>query len=314
MNKIQFEENIKRLGYSKMNLPFLTDWYANTAKSLGILSKQKKGVKHPRHRGDAREDDFISVLKSVMPTTLGISKGIVVSLHGFQSSEQDCMIFDSSVTARLASAGDIHYIPVDSILCSVEVKSNLTIAELRKAILNVAGLKKLRYKNSNEANYFKPPNDGNEILSFVFAYSSSFSPTKLAEKLTELNKDIPPNLRINAVFILNSGLILNKKTSYSFTSKEMLSCEHEYAAIENLGGDNEEYAFAIHFLILQAALIDHSINESKRRAPPEYRNYVLTPVIWFDQIKKSWSEKHSPDELQKLLKGIRIGTVEGIHS
>jgi len=269
MNEKEFEAAIAQVGSLKMNLSFQTKWHTETIKTLATLSKQKAGITHPRHRGDAREDDFLDVLRSSTPPGLRLEKGIAVNVHGFQSPEQDCLVFGADSTPILAEAGQIKYVPIDSVLSSIEIKSKLTLSELRKSICSLATLKTLPYFNFD---YSALPPSGNRILSVLFAYESDLSITDLAAKMSELNKNVPPQLRINMVYVLNEGLVVTKREGYSLAAEDFVETNGDYTAIARLSKEPQADSSAAPFLVLIAAIVDHAIAEFRRRKPPRYRD------------------------------------------
>lgn len=300
MNKKKFEKEVSELNRSKMNLSFQTEWYSKVLEELDILAKQKAAMKHPRHRGDAREDDLINHLKKICPIGVGLAKGFVVCNYGFTSREQDCLLINNNTAATIVPNETVRYIPLDAALGSIEIKSNLDLIELRKAIINIASVKKLLYEG--DFDFSKPPKIGKNFLSTIFAYSSPYNLNQLTKKLNELNENIPPSLRVNAVYLLKKGvIIISEQDSFSFRHEDLISGKGKYVPFERIGKQPDERSFAVPFLVFQAAIIDHALHEMKNRELPIYRNQVLLPIMWFDKIKDHIEKSISPQEARKIL-------------
>ena len=299
VNKEEFDEEVMRLGSTKVDPKFLVEWYGHAIASLVAMSKQKSGIGHIRHRGDAREDDFITHLRAMLPSGIENTKGFATDSLGFKSPEQDCLLFNSQTTFSFAAAGTIEYLPIDSVVSSIEIKSHLSLEELRKAIVNQAKLKTLLYEDPSSFDYSKYPASGNKIFSAIFAYRADYTPEGLAEKLSELSSNVPLPLRVNAVYLLNSGLVLPQRAGYNFRPEDYLEPFERYSAITKMGTLPNSEINALPYLLFLAAIIDHSVSEIRSRRPASCRDYVFRPSQWLAQI---WEEMGT-DKFLNFLNG-----------
>lgn len=142
----------------------------------------------------------------MIPGRMKIAKGYCQDRIAGLSYEQDCIFYDSLKYAPLMQTSEVSYLPVESVYSSIEIKSNLTLDELRKCILNCLSIKKLsrsyEEKQKHAPIQLEKMNDENKIIYSVFAYNSKYSIEKIAEMLEELNSEIPHDLQINMIYVL----------------------------------------------------------------------------------------------------------------
>ena len=181
MNQKEFEKKVRSLiSTSRVDLEFLIKWYAKTLEQLESLKEQTAVIDHPRYRGDERESDFRNILKKILPESISIAKGFAINEYATKSLEQDCLLLDRHCAATFVKTGSTVYYPIESVLGSVEIKSKLTLSELRKIIINCMSLKKLLKSETPKV----------RIAYFVFAYNSVWKIEKAACKINELNQEI----------------------------------------------------------------------------------------------------------------------------
>jgi hypothetical protein len=281
MNDNQFREKVRNeLGFHQCNFTFLPKWNQKTIESLDATYKQKELIKHPRHRGDSREFDFAGVLSSSIPISLRISKGYGLNTSSLVSYEQDCLLLNADTAWALASGGDISYFPIEAILGSIEIKSRLTLSELRKSILNCISLKKVLYPGLPYSEEKKPKE---RICYSIFAYSSNIKLSKLPQVIHELQRDIPPALRINMIYVLGEGIILPGSGSYNLDFEQVHRNNLEFGALDGLRSDyfSADAKLRDHTVTFQwfiANNIDHCLFERTIRKIPSYSSYVFHPI------------------------------------
>lgn len=133
MNNKAYAKKVKEIINSrKCDIDFLKYWYEKEKEILSQLAKQKSKISHPRHRGDLRENDFKSIINCVIPEAFKVSKGYAVNHYGAMSSELDCLIYAKDKTFTLVKKDDLEYIPIHSVLSTIEIKSNYNLEEIRK--------------------------------------------------------------------------------------------------------------------------------------------------------------------------------------
>ena len=151
-----------------VNMKHLSIWFSQVVKMLKTIKDQARIIKNPRHFGDYLEDEVRRISKEIVPKSFHIEKGYGVNSFSAYSQEQDILFIDGSLGNALYKSETIGYYPIESILASIEVKSNLTISELRKSVLSCVNLKKLNYSDFN----FKDKPDA-RLFYAIFAYTGT---------------------------------------------------------------------------------------------------------------------------------------------
>lgn len=174
-------------------------------------------IQHPPSKGTIREIELVEqFLTKYMPKNIGISKGEVVAKNGDVSNECDIVFFETTKCPYLLDKTGYRIFPVECIYGVVEVKSNLNSAELEKTYEKIIKLKKLpkeAYEPQTGAIIYTTTLYGQEwnffpTLSLIFCYNS-IDLIKLREKLDELQKNTPIYQRIDSIWVLNKGMIVN---------------------------------------------------------------------------------------------------------
>jgi len=100
-------------------------------------------TRHKGLKGDGRAKTIAEFLQKRLPSGYGVlCKGEVVDYLDQKSGEMDIVIFDKVRNAMLSD--DPLWIPAESLLAYIEVKSTLSEDELRKAYLAAQGVSGLR--------------------------------------------------------------------------------------------------------------------------------------------------------------------------
>lgn len=304
MNEQEYHHKLlEQLNIHDINLDLLSKWYFSILKKLKISFEQSSNITHPRHRGDIREYDIRAIIKDIIPSNYAVTKGYVINNLSLISLEQDLLIYKKSLYSPLIKTAELEYLPIESIFTSIEIKSNLTHEELRKCILNCVSLKKLRY---NDCNYSYKKEEGLNLFYCIFAYKSELTLEKIKSYLNEYNKDIPENLRINMIYILNEGLIMpaidNNHNNITLNYKDIMKINNGYLSVTNFSGRQEEEFKALPFLLFVSLILDLLIHDNSNQLPM-YTNYVYLPIYWLQQID-SKRDEHEPIPKTALRKGL----------
>ncbi|MGE1126321.1 DUF6602 domain-containing protein [Bacillus wiedmannii] len=231
-----------------MSLTFLEA----TARNLMNDFKASKAIHHNGLKGDIRENTIITnFLKKYLPQKYNISSGIIVNSDSKQSKQQDIIIYDAFHCPLLHNEENTKIIPIENVYSTIEVKSTLTKSELKKCIKNIESVKAL------DTSYTSPSG-------FVFAYQADSSIENVCKNLIDLNAETNPKHRINAMCILDKGII-------TFFHKHGLSTI-------SVSPNENHFAGAIHgqpeknlilfYLLLMTAL------SSKVVTPPDLLTYA----------------------------------------
>lgn len=189
------------------------------------FEKSRQALHHAGLKGSANEEIVKKFLEHYLPRHLEISSGIVVDSHGRKSRQLDIIIHDAHKTPIFYRSETARVIPVECVYSAVEVKAYLDKGELANAGENMESLKSLTKDPGaffEPASFFKEAKTlyGSEwehwpIQHFVFAFESpeleSVSPNLFA-----LQGHRAVHQRVDAVCILNKGVLVNQTTSGMF--------------------------------------------------------------------------------------------------
>lgn len=112
------------------------------------LAKESREIGHDYvHRGASgrsREDQVKAFLDRHLPAAFKVSRGFLVSADNVASSETDLVIADASWSTPLYGQTDNPYWLIESICASIEVKSKLSLSEIRNCMNKCRRFKGLR--------------------------------------------------------------------------------------------------------------------------------------------------------------------------
>lgn len=147
---------------------------------------QGKIIKHNGEAGQIAEVVLRGMLRKTLPMRFGVAKGKVTNPQGKLSRHLDIIIYDSlNFPALFIDENENQILPIESVYCVVEVKSNITKTTLTEAfdeLYSVALLKDQIIRSKNRLVDYRPP-----ILSIV-GLRDSRSLDTLHKNYVELNK------------------------------------------------------------------------------------------------------------------------------
>lgn len=116
-----------------------------TARVAGAVASAKAlgKVNHAGLKGALREVLIRSLLRPLLPPSLGVGHGIIITAYDQQSPEQDAVIFSRDMTPCLLIDEETGLFPLESVISGIEVKSVLTAEELRKTHINAKEIERL---------------------------------------------------------------------------------------------------------------------------------------------------------------------------
>lgn len=147
-------------------------------------------------------------LSDRLPKRFAIEGGFVIGVTGGMSRQTDLIIYDSINSPVYRATKRAHIIPRNSVASVIEVKSKLNKEELRDAALKLAEIKAM--KVSPISNLDQKHEHGiilDRPMTCVFAFDSYTSLDALAENLEELNRELPSELWVDMVVVLNKGVL-----------------------------------------------------------------------------------------------------------
>lgn len=167
---------------STKSLEKINRYWDAVAKRLTLESRQMAGlVEHRGERGRANETSFSDMFGKLLPPSVRVGTGEVIDSVGGVSPQMDTLILSSTMHPILFAQTEEMLFPVESVLLAVEVKTTLTVEEVRDV-----GAKVKKYKELKSAT-------GRLPAFAVFAHRAGASPKTVASWFSDLDADLRPD-------------------------------------------------------------------------------------------------------------------------
>jgi hypothetical protein len=191
---------------------------------------------HPNHKCFAREAFIQTFLKQHLSETVAIGTGEVIDCNSTvdQGRNQHDVVIYKRNYPRLCFGGSIHAFLVESVIATIEVKSELTKAGLRQAIEAARAVKSLQ---SKEVTHLESGHQQPAIPNYVVAYEGPKRIETVYGWVKSVHSELQistegfqghPGLRpyvpspsIDGVFILGQGSLLFGNSLRSLTPDEV---------------------------------------------------------------------------------------------
>lgn len=110
------------------------DLFRSRVSSAIGQARSASGVSHSGLKGEIAEILIRELFKPLLPSDVGVATGQILEFHNDKlSPQQDVIIYDKSILPPILYEGTKGIIPVESVLYTIEIKTTLNAAELRKA-------------------------------------------------------------------------------------------------------------------------------------------------------------------------------------
>lgn len=175
-------------------------------------------LKHRGSKGSAREETLRDFLTDFMPRVVAVTGNAeLISTDGQVSNQCDLLVVDAS-TPPLWSVDSVQVVPIESCHAWIEVKSNLSVAELEKAwqaAVEVKEMPRVAYHPGLMGALFGAADHFGEVAKMrkemtpqchVFAYKGA-SLELLLDTMVKLAADTEPGMGVDSVFILDQGFL-----------------------------------------------------------------------------------------------------------
>lgn len=108
----------------------ITDIIVSRLQSLKSLKEETSPIGHSSSIGQVRERRLSALLKSYLPSDIGIESGFVCDGVGEISPQIDIIVTDLDPIPTLDFDDLFKLVPVEKVICCIEVKSTLTTGDL----------------------------------------------------------------------------------------------------------------------------------------------------------------------------------------
>lgn len=107
----------------------------STAIVKGLIQKvdSLSELNHKLTKGELRELFVNDILQLFLTTQFGIGSGLIVNQKGEQSNQVDIIIYDNRILPPFIKEKHLGLFPAESVICTIEIKSNLHKKDLLKA-------------------------------------------------------------------------------------------------------------------------------------------------------------------------------------
>lgn len=175
---------------------------------------QRERLFHAGEYGMYRESIVREFLKFIIPQSIDISTGFVISTMGDTSTQCDIIAFDSRMTPLYQGGDRQRFFPLESIYCVGEVKSKLSRSAFAQALNKLAAVKALGERivapavAKPEQIQFNPINDQRQLFSsFLICQKFDFDTSNLENEIDHLYDDgVERRHKHNIILSIEDGL------------------------------------------------------------------------------------------------------------
>lgn len=133
-------------------------------------------VTHDGSRGGEGENEWIKVLKDLLPKRYKVKKGLVVNSQGRTSDQIDCLIIDNFYTPKLYGFSKTYYVPVEAVYGVFEIKPEVNAAHMKYASKKIKSVRKLmRTTTAFAGETEKVDRESKPIIGGLFATHASWA-------------------------------------------------------------------------------------------------------------------------------------------
>jgi hypothetical protein len=163
---------------------------------------------HAGEKGAEVEEILKQFLNEHLPQRFRAGSGIVLDTDNALSRQQDVIVYDALSSPLYRYAPKTQIVPMDAVVSVIEVKSNLTGAELADGYAKVASCKRLK-KRPMQAEELRTNRSGafHGTTGIVFAFGSTLALETIIEHAKELNDEYDSELWPEIIVVLDAGLI-----------------------------------------------------------------------------------------------------------
>ncbi|MEE1260019.1 MAG: DUF6602 domain-containing protein [Paludibacteraceae bacterium] len=190
------------------------------------FSKANKST-HPYHVGVAKESAVREKLKCIFPESIGIGTGCVIDSFGYTSKQTDIVIYESDICPKFCvnNSEDVKFYPCESVIAVGEIKSNLTLEQLKDSFEHIVSVKKsirctknsmswrkycssLCIEGALEQKYLQIEKTLDQIMGFILCEKIDSKIDTFVKNYIEL-LELTPNYEVpNIVVSLQDGIII----------------------------------------------------------------------------------------------------------
>lgn len=233
-------------------------------------------LRHSGEYGTYRESIVRDFLRFVVPRSLDISTGFVITSMNDVSSQLDVIAFDPNMTPLFQEGDRQRFFPVESIFCVGEVKSTLSRAALKETLNKLTSVKALSDRISSPTIIRKSPpgpfdpvnHPYDQVPSLLICQKLDFKLDNIENEIDDLyNDDVEHRHKHNLILSVEDGLFcyVDKNSKVlPWPRLAEIDLKHRYTFC----GENKH----IHFQYFGSYMF--MLTSSKTLLYPEFTNYL----------------------------------------
>lgn len=179
-------------------------------------AKNASNLDHNYLIGRVREIVISNLFSPLLSDNFSIGTGKITDYNGSNSSETDLIIYTKKLIPPLMFSTDFGYFPKESVLAVLEIKSKLTLAELRTTKTKFDNLETLQMTSG----YFNSKHEGDTnknvtgVIKSLFAFSTDLTASTDLERLLKEYPEAQNESFINSICVVGKGY-----WTFSYTEK-----------------------------------------------------------------------------------------------
>lgn len=239
----------------------------------------KKQIFHAGEYGMYRETVVRDFLKFIVPRSLDISTGFVITPLNDVSTQCDIIIFDAGMTPLYQEGERQRFFPIESIFCIGEVKSTLSKTQLSEALNKMASIKALSERmvrptiiSKSLRGPYDPINNQNDLVpSILVCQKLNFDLSRIEQELDSLyDTSVVHRHKHNMILSIEDGLLSycgDRNLNMPYSRLNGSDLKHRFSFPDT----NNQY----HFRYFATYMF--MITTNKTPFYPEISNYMLPP-------------------------------------
>ena len=183
----------------------------DNATHIFASNKHNSNIFHSAEYGAFRERIVSNFIKLLLPKQFELGNGFIITPLGDTSTQCDVIIYDKSNSSVFTESSHARLFPIESVIAVIEVKSDLTLAQLNKALEKLSEIKLLRTKMAPKTairgtnnQFFEDLDICNYIPTFIICKKLKFN---IEKNINKIYLPENPFLNHNAILSLDDGII-----------------------------------------------------------------------------------------------------------
>jgi len=169
---------------------------------------------HNGEKGRLNESHLKNVLYRHLPKKFGLGTGFIVSsttINNTDNPQIDIIIYDQLTNAPLYTSDAFSIFPIESVYGYIEVKTTLTKAELKHALITNAKIRSIAA--SGDKVYYPEDKSTLSPRFYIFAYKSDMSSDTLQKNVKTLYEE-HGDAHSHGIYVLDKDIFIGREARY----------------------------------------------------------------------------------------------------